>query len=305
VVDPRLLTAEGTEEVRQEKIKKTEEVLEKAKQEERELEERLNCEKLSDKERQDLEDQIAVKQGKIKSSSTSLARLERDTPSRPSRVSYSGNPNKVMAIAFCVQELAGAVIFDSGTQQTLAACTLESLLVQEVNQPKKHQSIENLRLEQFRLVEKLRKVREQRPEQRREEQRLSKIIEGHSQSNRGQYLERLVAARAIETAKRWQVGIIVIPQLEGIRESINSAILAKAKQLFPDQIELQKEYGKEARKLANGWSFNRFSKAIRNRALAEGIPVQTRIQPINSDLMQKAIGLAQKVSDKPATGTDV
>lgn len=303
VIDLKLLTAEGTEEVRQEKIKKTEEAIDKAEKEERELEEKLNHERLSANERKDLESKLISKRKKISSSNTSLIRLRRSTPPRPSRASYSGNSDRVMAIAFCVHDLAGAVIFDSSSQQTLAECTLESLLVQEVNQPKLNQSVKNLRLEQYNLVERLRNGRKQRPVQRREEQKLDKYFEGHSESNLGQYLERLVAARAIETAKQWNVGIIIIPTFEGIRESIESAIWAKAKKLFPNQKELQREYGKEARKLNNGWSFNRFSECIRDCALKGGISVQTHQQPVNSDLTQKAIGLAQKGNSSLSTKT--
>ncbi|VEP11926.1 hypothetical protein H1P_1270001 [Hyella patelloides LEGE 07179] len=63
----------------------------------------------------------------------------------------------------------------------------------------------------------------------------------------GQYIDRLLAKANVKLAKEYQVGSIVIPKIENIREIIQTEVQFRAEEKIPGCTEKQKEYAKQYR----------------------------------------------------------
>ncbi|XGW00036.1 MAG: type V CRISPR-associated protein Cas12k [Leptolyngbya sp. BL-A-14] len=291
--DPRLLTAEGTEEVRSQKIGRTSEYLSRVKKGEAEVLQELARDDLTSQEREQLEKDLKAKREDVTRRQTSLNRLENNSPPpRPSKVPYEGDPNIVLGVSFCRQKIVGVAVVDLRTQQILEYYTVRELLRDsEVQKPRRNRSILQLQLEKYRLVNRLRWRRQKRPTKRQIEQKKGKYTISTSESNLGQYLERLIAARVVGVALKWRASHITLPQLENIRETIESGVQVKAESLFPGDRKRQKAYAKQFRISFHRWSYNRLAECIRNRSLSEGISVTSKQQSASGNLATKAFSL--------------
>ncbi|MBD2465727.1 hypothetical protein H6G89_32585 [Oscillatoria sp. FACHB-1407] len=118
--DPRLLTAEGTEQIRQEKLAQKRAELERA---EAELEKMgVSGEFSEPSEEDDSEEEEELlssseeskkKQARIKHLKTSLKRLENNLPPpRPSKAAYQGESQIAVGVCFTLNKLVGAAVVD-------------------------------------------------------------------------------------------------------------------------------------------------------------------------------------------------
>lgn len=291
-IDPNLLTAEGTEKVRLRKIGEVTSILYSFKNKEQEILAEKSRPNLPELKRQELEDVLVKIRRKILSHETSLVQLN-NSPIRPSKVPYEGEANIALGVSFCIQEIVGVAVVDLQTQKLLEYYSARKLLIkQRVKKPRRNRSLLQLSLENYRLISRLRKLSRRNLTSKQKQQKQGKYVRSKAESNLGQYLERLIATRVTQVALRWRANSIVIPELEGMREYIESAVQARAKQLFPKHREKQENYAKHFRIKGHRWSYRRIAEFIRSRTLAEGIAVKTVRQSGKGSLLNKALRLA-------------
>jgi|GEM_PF-230087 hypothetical protein len=301
-VDRRLLTAEGTEQVREEKKR---EVIKKLK----------GQDQLEESQLQELgltKNQISD----IKRKCSTLNRLENYSPSRPSTPPYEGQPHIVIGVSFSRREPVAIAVVNVETQEVLECQSAKELLNRGEAQyicrhgkkepliadgaERQHPNGGKLYIRKrkrvqgkpYRLVQQLHQRHQHNSRQKVQQQQQNRYREDNSDSNLGVYVDRLIASRIVELALRRKAGTIVIPQLKGIRESVESDIRAQAQRQFPHDKERQKEYAKHYRVSFHGWSYQRLSEFIKECATREGMAVIVRKQPSGGDMEQKAIAIA-------------
>jgi hypothetical protein len=124
-IDPRLLTAEGTEVVRQEKITLMGKFLKGLE----EADQMQSIEELSEEEQAELFTAQKNRMIATKRNQTTLIRLQNNSPpSRPNRIAYQGNPKLVVQVAFSREHIVGVAVSD-GFQPVLDYRDVKSLLV--------------------------------------------------------------------------------------------------------------------------------------------------------------------------------
>ncbi|WP_322702615.1 type V CRISPR-associated protein Cas12k [Nostoc sp. DedQUE08] len=278
-IDTRLLTAEGTEKVRQEKIKSSQKECSKTSKEKTKEEVKINHKK------------------------STLNYLLNLSPPRPSKPIYEGYPNIMLSVSFSYQKLLAVAVVEIKTGKVLKYYNVRQLLAsQSIKKPLRHRSIFQLRFEKYRLVNRLRMYKQQnlKPLRRKKRQNLPHqsnnkkqdvYVKYHSESHLGEYLDRLLAARIVELSLKWQASTIVIPELKNIRESIESEIQARAESKFPQDKTSQRNYSKIFRTNFHRWSYSRLQKSIQVRAAKQGISTTVRRQPVQGSLQEKAHGL--------------
>ncbi|BAZ48744.1 hypothetical protein NIES4103_13530 [Nostoc sp. NIES-4103] len=250
--DARLWTAEGTEEVRQEKTDKAQAKVNKA-----ESNENLNSEQ----------------QKELTKNKSSLSRLK-NSFARPSKPLYRGQSNIIVGISFHPVELATLVVVDINTKEILICKTVKELLG-----------------DAFPLLSRRRRQQVHfRKEREKAQKKDSPCHLGESKL--GEYVDRLLAKRIVEVAKEYQASCIVLPGLKGIREIRTSAIQAKAETKFPGDINVQELYVKEYNRQIHNWSYSRLQESIKSRAAELKITIKFGKQPSHSTLQEQAINLA-------------
>ena len=163
---------------------------------------------------------------------------------------------------------------------------------QRVKKSRRNRSLLQLQLEKYRLVNRLRKLRRHNLVHRQEEQKQARHVKSKAETNLGQYLERLIAAKIAQVALEWKASSVVIPNLGDMGEYIESAVQARAKQLFPNHRERQKNYAKQFRVEGHRWSYGRLTEFIHSRTLSEGISIKAGRQPATGSLAKKALKTA-------------
>jgi len=302
-VDRRLLTAEGTQQVRAEKKQAT-------------LKELKGKDKLEQTELDELgltKNQISS----IKRQCSTLNRLEHNSPPpRPSTVPYEGQPDISVGVSFSRHQPVAIAVVDVNKQEVLECQSAKELLNRGkaqyiwrngLKEPVLKDGIEQrhpnggklyvrkrkqVQWKPYRLVEQLHRRHQQNARRRAKQQQQNRYREDSSDSNLGLYVDRLIAAEIVELALQRKAGTIVIPQLKGVRESVESDIRAQAERKFPNEKERQKEYAQHYRASFHSWSYARLSECIRECAKKEGITVVERKQSSQGDLEQKAIAIA-------------
>ncbi|HEY9676093.1 MAG TPA: type V CRISPR-associated protein Cas12k [Waterburya sp.] len=302
-VDRRLLTAEGTQQVRAEKKEAIIKVL-----------------KGKDKLEQTELDELGLTKNQVifvKRKCSTLNRLEHNSPPpRPNTIPYEGQPDIAVGVSFSRHQPVAIAVVDVNKQEVLECQSAKELLNRGEAQyirknglkepvfkdgiEKRHPNGGNLyvrkgkriRWKPYRLVEQLHRRHQHHSQQRAEEQKQNRYQHSDSDSNLGLYVDRLIASRIVNFALQRKAGTIVIPQLKGIRECVESDIRAQAERLFPNEKERQKEYAKHYRVTFHRWSYARLSECIRECAETEGIAVVERKQSSQGDLEQKAIAIA-------------
>ncbi|MBD1808868.1 hypothetical protein H6F98_25930 [Microcoleus sp. FACHB-SPT15] len=310
-VDRQLLTAEGTEQVREAKKKAVIKTLNKT----------LGKEKLQDLELEQLGLTKAQIESLAKKSST-LNYLEKNSPPlRPNAKPYEGQPHIIVGVSFSRHEPVAIAVVDVEREEVLECQSAKELLNRGEAQyiwrnGKKEPLIKDgteqrhpnggklyirkgkrVRRKPYRLVQQLHQRHQQNSQRRSEEQKQDRYRSSNSDSNLGLYVERLIASEIVELALQRKAGTIAIPQLQGIRESVESDIRARAERLFPNEKERQKEYAKDYRSSFHRWSYNRLSECIKECASKEGIAVVVRQQSSVGELEQKAIAIALSSSN--------
>ncbi len=100
------------------------------------------------------------------------------------------------------------------------------------------------------------------------------------ESELGQYVDRLLAATIVASAKTYQAGSIVIPKLRDLREIIQSEVQARAEKKISGYKLGQQNYAKEYRMSVHRWSYGRLIQSIQSQAASAGIAIEITSQPI-------------------------
>jgi hypothetical protein len=246
--DARLWTAEGTEEVRHEKTDKAQKQVNKA-----ELNENID----------------SNEQKKINKNKSSLCRLN-NSFSRPSEPIYRGQSNIIVGVSFHPVELVTLAVVDVNTKEMLISKTVKELLGDD------YSLLSRRRRQQVHF----------RKERKKAQKKDSPCNLGESQL--GEYVDKLLAKRIVEVAKKFQAGCIVLPRLKDTTEIRTSVIQAKAETKFPGNVNAQKLYVKEYNRQIHNWSYDRLQESIKSKAAELQISIEFGIQPSYDTLQQQA-----------------
>lgn len=211
--DTRLMTAEGTLQVQQEKFAKASKSLTYANPDPR--------------------------------NQSTLDRLQ-NLPQRPSKKPHQGKPEIMMGLSIGLAYPVTVAVVDVTTGNALTYRTPKTLLE-----------------DRYHLFTRHRQQQQQNALQRHKNQKRG-VTYQPSESELGQYVDRLLAKEIIQLAQTYQASSIVIPNLTNLREILNSEITVKAKQQCPGSTEAQNKYAKEYRKKIHRWSYNRLIEATAN-----------------------------------------
>jgi hypothetical protein len=251
-LDTRLLTAEGTELVKQEVAADTKQKLVTM---------------------QEKPDRADTQDNYVKRLQSTLDRLDRPF-NRPSKPLYRGQSHIIVAVSMGLQSPVTAIAIDMTTQKILAYRSTKQLLGDD-----------------YRLVNRQRNIQTQQRHlsHKAQKQGLSRQL---SNSELGEHLDRLFAKAIVELARTYQAGSIALPKLDQIRLSIQSELDAKAQQKIPGYVEAQKQYTKQIRINLHNWSYNRLSESIINKAGQSGVAIEYGIQPARASPNERAKEIA-------------
>lgn len=274
-IDIRLLTTEGTEDVRQKTKQETLKALK-------------GRETINEEQLQEL-DLTSNQRSYVKRLQSTLARLDNPAPPRPSVTRYQGKPLISVGVSFNPQTPLTACVINLQTGDTLDCQDAKQLLtVKNIRVKRGKRSVLQLKLSDWRLVNKLHFRRQRNLLKRPAAYKQGQYKESESESNLSLYVERLLASRLVRLAIKWQADTIAVPDLKYIREILESDIQARDKRKYPAQKELQDKYAKQMRNILHRWSYSRLVQCIRDRANREGILVIVGQQPIQGEPYQKA-----------------
>lgn len=260
-VETRLWTAEGTEEVRVEKIAKTQKIIDRMKAK-------------------------GSQSKKLKDYESSLERLQtfRDF-SRPSRAGYKSNPSIVIGVSFGRAKPATVAVVNVETGEVLAYRDVKQLLSKPIKEGKT-----NKKKTQYEYLNRLREQQCLNSHERHKAQKKGAPC-NFGESKQGEYVDRLLAKAIVEVASQYRASSIVLPDLSNIREATESEVRARAEQKFPGYQELQDCYAKDYRASIHRWSYNRLTECIQVKAERAGIATEKVRQPPGDTPQQKAKNL--------------
>ncbi|MEP0903725.1 type V CRISPR-associated protein Cas12k [Leptolyngbya subtilissima AS-A7] len=253
-VDVRLWSAEGTEEVRQEKAVGTARALT-----------RMN-------ENGSLSD---TQQSKAKRLTSTLERI--NSPfDRPSQPRFPGQSHIIAGLSLSWDNPLTLAVWNAKTQEVLVYRSLRQLLGKD-----------------YSLFLRQRREQGKQSHDRHKAQRQGKNNQ-FGTSNVGEHVDRLLAKAVVVTAQQYGAGSIAIPKLDNIREILNAEIQAKAEQKAPGSIEGQKRYAKQYKSSIHKWSYGRLLDQIASKAVQNGLAIEAVKQPLqqNAGEMAKAVAIA-------------
>jgi IS605 OrfB family transposase len=250
-VDSRLWTQEGTNLVKEEKAEEIAKTITQAKAKG----------ELNDKQ-----------QAHIKRKTSSLARINNPFP-RPSKPLYKGQCHILVGVSLGLEEPATVAIVDGTTGKVLT-----------------YRNIKQLLGDNYKLLNRQRQQKHLLSHQRHIAQRIA-APNNFSDSELGEYIDRLLAKEIIAIAQTYSAGSIVVPKLEDMREQIQSEIQSRA-ETKSDLVEVQQKYAKQYRTSINQWSYGRLIANIQSQAKKAGIAIEEGKQPIRASPLEKAKELA-------------
>ena len=255
-VDHKRLSAEGAEPARAEEIAKVRKKLAnyEAKQQ--------GGEALTENQQTDL-----------KKTKGQLAALNHPYP-RPSKPPYRGNSNIIVGVSFSREQLVTVAVVDCPTQKVLAYRSIRQLLGRE------YETLSAYRLKQGRNAN-----------ERHQQQKRGKVST-LAESNQGKYIDRLLAKAIVEVVQEFKAGSLALPDLKGLRESLQSELEAKAEWKHPGDRAKQDEYKKQYKINLHRWSYGRLTQCIEERAGKVGVPIEQRQQRAKGDFKDKAMQIA-------------
>jgi len=267
-IDTHFLTAQGTQQIREQEKPKIKKSIEK-----------------KEKEANLTENQLI----RLKSSHTSLSRLSSAFP-RPNKPPYQGRSHILVGVNLGLRSPATVAVVDATTGDALAYRSTRQLLTDDrklrrPNQPEKH-----LRLKKYRLLNRYRQRQQCNLRQRRQNQQRG-VYRFAKESGLGQQLDRHIAKAIVSLAQEYQASSIVLPDMSGLRERVESEIQARAEQKCGSK-EAQKKYAKRYRASKPSWSYDRLTQSIKGRAAKFGISVEIAQQPAQGSPQEKAKDLA-------------
>ena len=251
-IDTRLWTAEGTEQVRQEKATEIAQTLTKMEQ------------------KGDLNDK---QQAFIHRRQSTLTRINNPFP-RPSQPLYEGKSHILIGIAMGLEKPATAAIINGTTGEAIA-----------------YRSIKQLLGDNYPLLTRQQKQKQRQSHQRHKAQK-NAAPNQFSESELGEYVDRLLAKAIVALAKTYQAGSIVVPKVGNMRELVQAEVQAKAEAKIPGYIEAQKKYAKQYRVNTHQWSYGRLIDNIQAQASKIGIVIEQGQQPIRGSPQDKAKEMA-------------
>jgi transposase len=187
---------------------------------------------------------------------------------------YQAQPNIIVGISFHPVELVNIAIVDINTSNVINQITVKQLLGNE------YHLLSRRRRQQVHLLK----------ERKKAHKKDAPCNIGESQL--GEYFDKLLAKRVVETAKKYQASSIVLPKLKDTREIRTSAIQAKAEEKYPGDKKAQELYVKEYNRQIHNWSYNRLLEGIKSKAAELRISIEFEIQPNYGTLAEKARDLA-------------
>jgi IS605 OrfB family transposase len=251
-VDTRFWTAEGTEQIRQEKAADIAKTLTK-----------MN-------EKGDLNEK---QQAFVQRKNSTRARIKNPFP-RPSQPLYQGQPHILVGVALGLDKPATAAIVDGTTGEAIA-----------------YRSIKQLLGDNYKLLNRQRQEKRSSSHQRHKAQKKAAANQ-FGESELGQHLDRLLATAIVKLAQTYQASSIVLPKLGDMRELVQSEIQARAEQKIPGYIEAQEKYAKQYRVNIHQWSYGRLIDTIKAQASKVGIVIEEGEQPIRGSPQEKAKAMA-------------
>lgn len=247
-----LWTAEGTEQIAQEKAAAIEKILEK----QREKTEHTPNQKAYIQRQQSILDRI-------------------NTPfPRPSQSLYQGQSTIIVGVSLGLDKLATVAVVDVWQEKVLTYHSIKQLL------GKNYHLLSKMRLQQQRDSKKRHKAQKQAGNNQ------------FGTSNLGEHIDRLLAKEIVQIAKRYRAGTIALPQLKNIRDIIHSEIQARAERKIPGCLEAQKQYAQQYRISIHQWSYNRLTENIIQQAAKAGIQIEFSRQIPSGHPQQQAQQLA-------------
>jgi hypothetical protein len=251
-LDTRFWTAEGTEQVRQEKADDIAKTLTRM------------------KEKGDLNEK---QEAFIQRKNSTLARLNNPFP-RPSQPLYQGRSHILVGISMGLEKAATAAIIDGTTGKVIT-----------------YRSIRQLLGDHYKLFNRQRQEKQRQSHQRHKAQK-SAASNQFGESELGEYVDRLLAKEIVTLAQTYQAGSIVLPKLEDMRELVQSEIQTRAEQKIPGYVEGQQKYAKQYRVNVHQWSYGRLIENIQVQAAKIGISMEQGQQPVRGSPQEKAKGIA-------------
>jgi IS605 OrfB family transposase len=194
-------------------------------------------------------------------------------PERPSQKSYPGKPEILVGLSMGLANPITAVVVNGDTGDVLAYRTPRTLLG-----------------DRYHLLDQQRQQQRENALRRYKNQKRG-VTNQPSESELGQYVDRLLAKSIIQLAQSYQAGSIVIPNLTHRRELLASEMTAKAERKS-SSVAVQKQYAKEYRKAIHRWSYNRLIEAIWCKAQQLGIKVESEFQSTQGHPQEQAKDLA-------------
>ncbi|MEP1061055.1 type V CRISPR-associated protein Cas12k [Stenomitos frigidus AS-A4] len=249
--DTRLMTAEGTLQVQQEKLAKA----------------------IRNRTLETSDHELTEHQQKFHQRNASTLRRLTNLPHRPSRKPYQGNPEILVGLSLGLANPVTAAVVNASTGDVLSYRTPRTLLG-----------------DRYHLLNCQRQQQQQNALQRHKNQKRG-VAYQPSESELGQYLDRLLAKAIIQLAQIHQAGSIVIPNLTHLRELLASEITARAEQKS-SLVEIQNKYAKEYRQAIHRWSYNRLIDSIRGKGQQLGIIVESGFQPLQGTHKEQAKDMA-------------
>ncbi len=252
-LDTRLLTAEGTELVKQKVAADTTQELATMR------------EKPDRNKKQD---------NYIKRLQSTINKLEKPF-NRPSKLSYQGHSNIIVAVSMGLQSPITAIAIDMMTRKIIAYRNTKQLLGDN----------------NYRLLNRQRTLQSQQRHLNHNAQKRGSPRQ-FSNSELGEHLDRLFAKAIVKLAQSYRAGSIALPQLDQIRLIIQSEVDAMAQQKIPDYLEGQKKYAKQVRINLHNWSYNRLSESIISKAAQSEIAIEYGTQPARASPTDRAREIA-------------
>lgn len=251
-LNTRLLTAEGTELVKQEVAAVTTQKL------------------LTMREKPDRNDK---QENYIKRLQSTINKLDRPF-NRPSKPLDQGKANIIVAVSMGLQSPVAAIVFDVITQQVITYRSTKKLLGKN-----------------YRLLNRQQNLQSQQRHLNHNAQKKG-LPRQLSNSELGEYLDRLLAKTIVKLAQNFGAASIALPKLDRVRLNIQSEIDTMAQQKIPDFIEGQKNYAKQVRVNLHNWSYARLSDAIISKAAQSEIAIEYGNQPVRASPSDQAREIA-------------
>ncbi|BAY38490.1 hypothetical protein NIES2111_28380 [Nostoc sp. NIES-2111] len=252
-IDTRLLTKEGTEIVRLEKINQADKTI-------------SNMEKKGELSKNQL--------SRLKRELTTRQKLNHSFPDLPSKPLYQGKPNILVGVSLGLGKPVTLAVVDAANQKVLTYRNVKQLLGKKYNLLNRQQQ------------------QQQYFSHKRHKAQKDNAPNSFGESELGQYVDRLLANAIVAIAKTYSAGSIVLPKLRDMREIIQSEVQARAEEKIPGYKKGQQEYAKQYLISVHRWSYGRLIETIESQATQAGILIEISSQPSRGNLLDKARDLA-------------